>query len=228
MFRRKRQRLLPAQPSNSTAIILEYEHGGTTPIQTLSAPLFYPGGCSIDPTTGNLAVTFKGQRHGTIAIYANAQGSPVLYKVVGAYLCGYDDSGNLFVDGDDQPDASLYELPHDGTQFKRITLSHSVSAAGIVQWDGHYITVEDRAHRYIYQVKVTGSKGTIVGTTKLGLRWPQFRDSWIQGGTVIATGGLSYDYLGFWKYPSGGKAVRLVTGFGSLAGVTVSVAPSLP
>ena len=38
------------------ATITEYTHGGTSPIKTLTGPGF-PIGCSVDPTTGNLAVS---------------------------------------------------------------------------------------------------------------------------------------------------------------------------
>ena len=37
--------------------ITEYAHGGTKPIATLSDPGTDPNGCSVDPLTGNLAVT---------------------------------------------------------------------------------------------------------------------------------------------------------------------------
>ena len=38
---------------------VEYQHGGTRPIQTLVVP-GYAAACAIDPTTGNLAVLFFG------------------------------------------------------------------------------------------------------------------------------------------------------------------------
>ena len=46
--------------NTGTPAILEYAHGGTKPIATLSDPGYYPESCSIDPTTGNLAVTNDG------------------------------------------------------------------------------------------------------------------------------------------------------------------------
>jgi hypothetical protein len=36
--------------------IIEYAHGGTTPIATLSDPYEFPVGCAVDPRSGNLAV----------------------------------------------------------------------------------------------------------------------------------------------------------------------------
>lgn len=37
--------------------VLEYAHGGTSPIATIKDPGQYPYACSVNPTTGNLAVT---------------------------------------------------------------------------------------------------------------------------------------------------------------------------
>ena len=61
--------------------ILEYAHGGTTPIATLSDPNQYPIDCAVDPTTGNLAVTnyFAKTGPGSVAIYQGAQGAPLFY-----------------------------------------------------------------------------------------------------------------------------------------------------
>lgn len=56
--------------------ILEYAHGGTSPIATLSDPGYLPESCAIDPTTGNLAVTnylTTGAGQGNVAIYKDAK-----------------------------------------------------------------------------------------------------------------------------------------------------------
>ena len=84
--------------------IVEYAHGGTVAIATLSRPGEYPEGCSVDPVTGNLAVTnfYSSAGGGSVSIYAGARGSPQLYSdpaIVNYRFCGYDARGNLFVDG---------------------------------------------------------------------------------------------------------------------------------
>ncbi len=53
--------------------IVEYAHGGTKPIATLSDPYQEPDDCSVDPTTGNLAVANIG---GSVSIYEGARGHP--------------------------------------------------------------------------------------------------------------------------------------------------------
>ena len=89
--------------------VYEYAHGGKTPIATLSEPGEFPLGCSVDPSTGNLAVAnycsgASGQctGPGSLAIYLDAKGSPTQYadpKLSHVDFCGYDAQGNLFVDG---------------------------------------------------------------------------------------------------------------------------------
>ncbi|MGC2408360.1 MAG: hypothetical protein WA431_18295, partial [Candidatus Cybelea sp.] len=89
-------------------LILEYAHGGIKPIKTLTADNGAPVTCSIDPTTGNLAVADEigyssvGCCSGFIAIYANASGLPMKYTAPNIYYydsCVYDDRGNLYTDG---------------------------------------------------------------------------------------------------------------------------------
>ncbi|MGA8099265.1 MAG: hypothetical protein WB810_11480, partial [Candidatus Cybelea sp.] len=45
--------------SNSTSVV-EYTHGGTIPVATFNVPGNDAAGCSVDPTSGNLAVAFTG------------------------------------------------------------------------------------------------------------------------------------------------------------------------
>ena len=82
----------------SSEDITEFAHGGAYPINILKPVSGFGanGGCSIDPTTGNLAATVPGG----IEVYKNAEGTPTVYKYpAGLNYCGYDDAGNLFVDG---------------------------------------------------------------------------------------------------------------------------------
>ncbi len=194
---------------NGSAGIVEYAHGGTQPIATLSDPGYYPQSCSIDPTTGNLAVT---NDTGPIAIYAGAKGDPTYYadsKASADGFCAYDDKGNLFVDGEytKSGDYALLEMPKSSYTFKNIRLNRAPGTPLDIQWVGKYLAVAD-SQTVIYHVKIKGSKGTVVGSTLLngpvsGIE-VQF---WIEGKTIIDPYGTgnSTDEVGFWKYPSGGK-----------------------
>jgi hypothetical protein len=204
-----------------SAGIVEYAHGGTSPIATLSDPGYNPQACSIDPTTGNLAVTNGPAENGgmgVVAIYADAKGDPTDYgdpKIDYMSFCGYDDKGNLFVDGTNSVETfKLDELPEGSSSFKGIKLTQAPSSPLNLQWAGKYIALA-ASNTVIYHVTVKGAKGIIVGTTLLngpvsGIEM-QF---WIQGGTIIAPYGTGEDpdEIGFWKYPTGGRVRKTIDG----------------
>lgn len=217
-----------------TAAILEYAHGGTTPIATLSDPGYYPEACSIDPTTGNLAVTNDG---GPLAIYTGAKGDPTYYtdpKADPIGFCAYDDKGDLFVDGEyvGSGNYALLEMPRGSDAFKSIKLKSPPSFWYDIQWAGKYLALAEST-TVIYHVAVSGAKGTVIGSTVLngsvsGIE-VQF---WIQSGTIIEPYGTSDlpDEIGFWRYPSGGKLRKKIGGSqlgdGELFGTVVSPATS--
>ncbi len=193
-----------------TAAILEYAHGGTMPIATLSDPGYYPETCSVDPTTGNLAVTNDG---GPLAIYAGAKGDPTYYTDPKAYLrgfCAYDDKGDLFIDGQYAGSGggyALLEIPKGSVKFKNIKLDNPPSFWYDIQWAGKYLALADGA-TVIYHASITGGKGTVIGSTVLnGPVSGTEVQFWIQGETMVEPYGTgdSPDEVGFWRYPIGGK-----------------------
>ena len=110
--------------------VFEYAHGSVIPIATLKDPGYAPISCSIDPTSGNLAVgnyATTGDEQGNVAIYKDAKGKPHDYtppNINFVFSCAYDGSGNLFVDGQTSGSAFAFaELPKGGTSFKSITLN---------------------------------------------------------------------------------------------------------
>ncbi len=81
--------------------VTEYPHGGRQPIAELATSRVYPIGCSVDPTTGDLAVSGGGSgRLVGINIFQGAQGKALFVRIpqmVWTQFCGYDSQGNLFV-----------------------------------------------------------------------------------------------------------------------------------
>jgi hypothetical protein len=129
--------------------IFEFAHGGTSPIAELSDP-GYPYGCSVDPKSGNLAVSNlhdpQYSNLGDVAVYPHAQGAPKMYassEIGELYFCGYDDSGNLYTDGLTNYAKSLFELPKGKSTFSVISLTSAIRDLDAVQWDGHYMTITD-------------------------------------------------------------------------------------
>lgn len=224
--------------------ILEYAHGGKKPKATLrDAGALNLLGCSVDPTTGDLAVTDLGgpTGGGGVWIYTDANGTPQEYKLPAiqfAYFCGYDDDGNFFVDGLGSSDGFAFaELPSGGSALESITLSQSVGFPGGVQWDGQYIAIGDQFYENlhesaIYQVSVSGSTGTIEGTTVLAGSCDvlQFGISNLgsgkkdqQGSSVIAPDDCQNN-VNFYQYPTGGPATKTLSGFQYPVGAAVSLA----
>jgi hypothetical protein len=203
-----------------TEQILEYAHGGTKPIATLESPTADPYGCAIDPTTGNLAVSSLGfGTNGSVGIYKNARGTPTIYRDRSFQeyeFCGYDASGNLFVDGDNKDAAFEFaELPKGGGALKSVTLNQNIGWPGGVQWDGKYVTVGDQTAPVIYQFVIQGTSGTKVGSTSLGGSdvgaVAQFL---ILGHRLIVPNGCTGSCTGnvlYYDYPAGGEATKTIT-----------------
>jgi hypothetical protein len=213
-----------------SAEIVEYAHGGTTPIATLSDPGEYPISCSVDPTTGNLAVgniETTGNGQGSVAIYPGAQGTPTLYadpSIDRVFFIDYDGKGNLYVDG--RPNSSggfvFAELPKGGGSFTDITLDQSIGMPGGVQWNRNEVVVGDQQAPYIYRFRITGSSGTETGDTPLngGDDVVQFC---IQGKKVVAPNADSGNAM-LWTYPAGGSATKTIDGLNLPFGAVVSKA----
>ena len=198
-----------------TGTIFEYAHGGTQPIAALSDPDGYPHGCSIDPTTGNLAVAnFNSESSGgDVVIYPDAQGTPTAYTDPSIYVyffCGYDPSGNLFVDGRSSSNASEFaELLAGQSSFSDISLNQNIGFPGGVQWHSKLLAIGDQDTNVVHRFAIRGGAGHQVGMISLADAGDvvQF---WIQGGQIIGPD-TSYGDVGFWKYASGGQPLKIIT-----------------
>lgn len=213
--------------------IYEYTHGGTAPVAELSAPFDNPESCAVDPKSGDLAVAAIGG----VAVFPQAQGTPATYGdssfQVMRYV-GYDDVGNLYVDGNASTGGFvLAELPDNGSGLQGISVDATFRGSGAVQWDGQNMTVETlssgnpRGRAIIYQLQITGSNASVIGTTTLLSNKNRYNGGqfWIQGAQVIGPDNSGND-VAFWKYPTGGKGAKTLRGFAEAWGVTVSVAPN--
>lgn len=207
--------------------IVEYAHGGTEPIATLSDP-GSPVSCAVDPVTGNLAVTNFDPA--TIEIYPQAQGSPTSYSSSdfgGYYYCTYDNSGNLFADSPRET-GMIAELPHGSDTLEAVKLSQNLAPSSM-QWDGSYISIigelPPNAHVdhggggakgpvHVYRIAVSGSAGTIVSDNSLkspdGKHVGDLVQYWIAGNAIIGPGFYAQGKEGLltWRYPKGGHAIQ--------------------
>jgi hypothetical protein len=209
-------------PDSVADVIVEYAHGGTTPIQTLT-DLDEPVSCSVDPTTGNLAVVDGGP---AVSVYTNAQGNPTQYtdpNLNRLSYAGYDGSGNLFVDGYSPGSNSEVDvLPSDSSTFTRINVNVSFVIPGDVHWDGQHLDIAEQASQpqVIDQFTMSGSSGQLVAQTPLRAADVVYY-YWIAGSKVVAADN-GFDEVWFYGYPAGGDPVALISGFSSPIGITVS------
>lgn len=187
--------------------IVKYAHGGNAPIARLKDPGSWPFDCTVDPTTGNLAVTNAGNEHeggGDVVLYAHARGTvKETYtdaQIDDMWFCGYDSEGNLFVDGDFDSGTPVFaELPRGAKTFTDLTLDRKFGTPGPMQWDGTYLAIGDQNATTIYRVAINGSKGTAKGAVHLDhAQWlVQF---WTDGSGVAAATGSLHEWAGVWKY----------------------------
>jgi hypothetical protein len=215
--------------TDSNYEIYEYAHGAANPKAILTDSFANPSNCASDPITGNLAVVGYafGSKSKGAAIFERARGKPKLYPAAwNAQACGYDDEGDLFMDGNGNEYINFAELRKGATKFTSIHLNQSFSFAGGVQWGGKYVAVGDYYGAIIYEFRIAGSTGTEVESTPLsgsGAVWQFFIDR--ARGKVIAPSTFQ-NYAGFVKtydYPAGGSSHGTLN-FGSPYGVVVSVA----
>jgi hypothetical protein len=213
--------------STLTPAVVEYAHGATSPLTTFYEDLGkggQPNGCSVDARTGNLAVV-NGIGH-LVGVFSNPNYVGTYYTVSGmsvARFCGYDDKGNLFIDGPRTSSGKgfvLAELPAGGKALKKIKLDRRIKSPGAIQWDGRYVTVAaiDTASSTLYRVVVSGTDASVVGTTPLGGE-KTIAQSVIFDSRVIApyaVNGVYRKQVGAWSYPRGGAVTRLVQRAGNL------------
>lgn len=199
----------------------EYQRGETTKITTLAAPPGYTQllGCSIDPLSGDVAaVTYESK--GGLLIYPHGTGTPRVYSdpsVHAYYYCSYDDSGDIFIlgygVGTEYITSVFSELPKGGKSFRDISMPF-VGYPQKLQWDGKDMALNEGGT--IYQMQVSGSIGTIVGTTRLlGDTEPAGGTVWIAGDTVLGPyGGANARRVGTWNYPAGGDSIEVTRNVG--------------
>jgi hypothetical protein len=224
----------------------EYEHGSSTPVAKMSLPKSESATCSVDPTTGNLAVATSRSPNGpdAISIFSPPLGKAAPQRI-GAPgtialtpYCSYDDHGDLFIMveqqvGSNYPQWFLDELPSGGKTLVPIKLT---GVGGFTQWHGSYLAI---GLQNINHVKVSGANGKVVGYTRLSGKRRDFSNNgwgvfWIDRDIVAAPFNYprshirdgAHDLVGAWSYPSG-SIIKTSRDFGAeaLVGVTISRTP---
>lgn len=199
--------------------ILEYAHGGTTPIATLADPTMFPSACAIDPVTGNLAVVHSPLSTGpaTVAIYVHAGGTPQPLPhspVFDSYYLAYDAHGNIWVDGMNRKRKwfRFAEFLSAKQQWQRITFDHAIGLPGGVQWVGNTLVVGDQVNldgpSVVAEFSMNGNTGKLLGFTPLknSCNVLQFQ---VVGKTVVAPNTCKPAVL-YFDFPKGGRSTKAI------------------
>jgi hypothetical protein len=207
----------------------EYAHGGTAPIADFEEFSVWVWGCAVDPDTGDLAVASINwlSNPSFVAVYSNGSSVPKTYEdpdIVNYEFCGYDEDGNLFVDGTGSGGEFVFaELPRESNVFTNITLKQYIAHGGQVQWDGRSLAIgtNGTSPEVVYRLAIHGEQGRSIHIARLQGSSPVMQ-FWIQGHNIIGPE-QSANAVGIWKYPSG-ALIRTIKHVEQAFGAAVSLA----
>jgi hypothetical protein len=193
--------------------VLEFKHGGTSSIKTLSTSGEYPSACAVS-SKRTLAVAAicnsESCGEGALMLFANEMGSPTTVScpnIYRYYSDAYDNKDNLFVTGEDASfNFAFCEVPRGSSSGIAITFGTSPAFPGGVAWDGRYIALLDQTNDTIGRYAISGSKATLKGTVTLsGTEGDLANFVMANKKTLLAASSTGY---AFWHYPKGGNPYK--------------------
>jgi hypothetical protein len=214
--------------------VLEYAHGGTTPIDTIPDPGQNPYDCAVNLNEGNLTGHFAilnistttGGRGTVTVIGGQAEGTYKLNMFSSVKFLSYTQQqnvGNLFVDGTNSSGGFQMAIlgPHRN-KFRPVTMPHSIGAPGGIQWDGKYLAVGDQngpsGTTVVDRFGIRNGNISFVDTVPLSSSVDQF---FTDGKTLVGPSSLGATVY-FWDYPAGGPPTKTLTFFVAPFGSVVS------
>ncbi|HEY1429727.1 MAG TPA: hypothetical protein VGF18_09140 [Candidatus Tumulicola sp.] len=216
--------------------ILEFAHGGTTPIATFSDAGQFPVACAISSLTGELAVSNAFDSSfstASVSIFnpttkkAKTYPNPLFWE---SYFLSFDNENNVYVDGlvtGGYFTFGLAEL-HKGTwNYTAVPLDTTVNWPGNVVWSKENLAVGDQEYTpdssAVYQVQLAASSGSVVGTTVLDTSCDVVQFYILN--SLLSAPDACKPGVGEYAYPAGGGRKKLVkTGLVNPVGAVVSVA----
>jgi len=224
--------------------IFKYSHGGTQPT-VIEDPYALPIDCSVDPTTGNLAVVNQygrviNRRGGNVVILPRGKGKPRVYKIphgISYESAGYDDKGDLLAcDYTGDPAYETFAIMEAGSsRFRLVNLQATYAFRGpsFIRWDGKYFVVEGQGllgslPTYFLMYTIAGKTGIKEGSLTLrgsGNYGGPFWVGRVDGDPKRRANRLvevDYDGATFWIYPKG-VSFMSIGGNDLYGGLTVSL-----
>jgi hypothetical protein len=159
--------------------VLEYAHGGTSPIKTLDDSGQLPVGCAVrGPTVAVANLKPTGPGYGSISVYVGGVTTPtaiysnptvfdqinfVGYKGTTLFIVGTLPTGGGYQFGKMLPSGTISALTINGGAFGQ------PSAPGGVQYPpgANYVALGSTASPYIYHVSIGATSATTIGKTTL-------------------------------------------------------------
>jgi hypothetical protein len=226
--------------------ILEFAHGGASPINVIRTSLTQPSGCAVDLKTGDLAVADDSN----LLIYRGGKGRPKAYTgpLTEYASCAYDDKGDLLVtdglEGSSGYGSDFAWLRKGSGRLVPIKL-HGGSSYGAfndvggIAWDGQYFGIDGTDAYLISQERISRRRGRLAGQTRVDGPVGQLGPIAIynanggpgsQGTEVVgAVAWTPEPTVYFWKYPSGGPPVaEILTGLDRPLGLAISLKQRAP
>jgi hypothetical protein len=190
---------------SGTDDLYEFRYHAKRPIKTLSTSGIEPSGCSVDPSSGDVAASIIANSE--VLVWPKGGGTPTTYTtpLSEAYFVGYDGKGDLFVDGFNSSDSfGLAELPKGGSSFALVSLDQTIEFPGNIQWDGSYLALGDQNANVVYQFVCSGTSCSTHGSTRLegANDCVQF---WINKAVLACPEAGNFE-VALWHYPAGGSS----------------------
>jgi hypothetical protein len=193
--------------------LIEYAHGGASPIATLTDYDNYPFSCSVNRQNGDLAVSnifsLNQTGAGSIAVYPNATGAPKTYtdpSFSEYYFLAYGPERKLYVDGNGYgvnfEMARLYRK-----RFTPIVISGAtIASPGGVQYAEGSLTVggaDSVGDAIVYRIT---DSGVVAGETTLSGAGCMSYEIWKTYVICASSNGN----VPIYKYPAGGRPIETV------------------
>jgi len=195
--------------------VLQYPYGGTSPTATYNDSGEYPVGCSVDPTSGYVAISdifSPTTGEGAVTICTSTSSCTTYVEPGGlleCYFIAYVPSGDLYVVGLNASGVAMAYLPHGSTVWQPATIEgSSVVFPGQLQYAGGYLVVGDQSGSggsTLYRCSPSGSvvdcnSGSTVLEGAEVVQW------FIKRGIKGVTGADNSNKVeSTWAYPAGGS-----------------------
>jgi len=196
--------------------VVEYAYGASAPKATYNDPGEDPVACSVDPTTGNLAIAnvLSTTGIGGVTICTKPSHCKTYTQGAPGFFVGYAGNGDLYADGLDSKGFVMAYLRAGSSTWQRVS-GVSVNFPGDLQWDGKYLAVGDQSgpsgSSVLYRCKASGSSLSCADRKVVLLPPGDVAGFFIKYGARGVVGAdLSAGSGGImtWAYPAGGNPTK--------------------